>query len=168
MVINDLLFFLIHKTTIWLKEIFHCQIWIHFSTRYEKVKPGWTTRWLLWTLQTNLGLSPTTMPQYIVVVQRTPLFLMISNKFRILELDYPPIHHPSLLILTLRHSQTWKVWHHHNIIIRIIKNKNIKLCLVPFTTKTSQITILKPKVLVDTVSMNPPRPIEPLFLNALP
>ena len=53
------------------------------------------------TLQTNLGLIPTIMLQGIVILHWTPVYLMIRNRFRILEMEYFPIHHPYLFLLNL-------------------------------------------------------------------
>ena len=72
------------------------------------------------TLQTKLGFSPAIMLQGIVIVHLPPVSVMIRNNFRILELDYLPIHYPSILLLDLRHSQTQKGLHHHNIVIKLL------------------------------------------------
>ena len=42
--------------------------------------------------------------------------------------------------------------------------RNIKLCIIAFTTKTHHITnSFQPEVLVSTITTNPPSPIAPLF-----
>ena len=99
----------IHKFIIRLDNFFHRQICIHFSACYEKEQkldgpPGCPP----FTFQAKLVFNPAIMPQGIVIVQRPPLSIMIRNNFRLLELDYIPINHPSLFLLTLRHSQDLK------------------------------------------------------------
>ena len=95
----------IHKIIIRLEEIFHHQISNHFSTRYKKIKNSdGTTGCSLCTLQTNLGLSTSIITQVIVVLHSPPAYVMISNHFKIIEIDYLPIHHPSLFLLNLWHS----------------------------------------------------------------
>ena len=117
-----------------------------------------------WILQTDFGLSPTIMPQGIVILHFPPASVMINKNLSILEIYYFRIHHPSLFLMNLRHSKTWNFWHFHNTIIRLLCSKNIKLCLVLFTTKTSHTNnIFCTEVLVNTVSMIPPRPIESIF-----
>ena len=111
----------IYKFIIRLEEIFHSQICINFSACYKKSKnsdgtPGCSP----FTLRTKLGFIPAIMPQGIVIIHRPPVHVMIQNNFRILELGYIPTNHHSILLLTLRHSQTQKGWHHHNIAIRIL------------------------------------------------
>ena len=99
----------INKFIIRLEEIFHCQICIHFSACYEKIiTSGGPSGHYPFTLQNKLGFSPTIMPQGIVIVQRHPVYVMIRNNFRIIELEYLPIHHPYLFLLILRHIQTRK------------------------------------------------------------
>ena len=112
LLINTLanLFSKIHKIIIRLEETFHRQICIHFSEHYEKGKyldgrPSCSQC----TLQTIFGFIPIIMPQGIVIVHCPPVSVMICNNSRILELDYPPIKHPSLFLLNLWHSQTQKV-----------------------------------------------------------
>ena len=91
----------------------------------KKKKLRWSTRFFFQcTLQTNLWFISVIMPQGILIVHQPPISVMTHNNFRIIKLDYPPIHHPYLLLLTLCHSQTWNFWHHHNIVIRILKIKN--------------------------------------------
>ena len=63
----------INKSIISLEEIFHRQIFIHFSARYEKSKnlngvPGCSPC----IIQTNLGFSPNVMPQGIVIFHCPP------------------------------------------------------------------------------------------------
>ena len=112
----------------------------------------------LFTLQKHLRLIPEIMPWRIVVFRLPIVYVIISKKIRKIELDYLPTHHFYLLFIPLWHSQTWKYWHHNNIITRL--PKKIKLCLIPFTNKT----LRKPyffgyEVLFDTASMNPHNPI---------
>ena len=115
-----------------------------------------------YTLQTNLVIIPAIMPQWILVVHYHPVFIMIRNNFRILELEYLPIRHYYFFLLTLWNIQIWKGWHHYNIIIRILWK--FKLCLFPLTTKTYHTTnILWPELLVNTFCMNHPSPIAPIF-----
>ena len=98
-----------------------------------------------------------------------PCIYNYQKKSIIIELDYHPIHHLYLFLLTIWHSQTWKGWHHHNIIIWLLNIKIIKLCLIPFTTKISHITIF---FVLEYSSI--PSPLTPLghyniiFINALP
>ena len=87
-----------------------------------------------------MAFIPAIILQGIVIFQIPHIYLMICNNCRILVFDFLPINHNSIFFLTLRNSKIQNGWHHHSIVIRIIKNKNIKPCLVPFTTKTSHIT----------------------------
>ena len=111
----------INKSIIHLEEIFHRQICIHLSARNEKIKnsdgPPCCS---LCTLQTNLVSSIAIMTGCIVIVHCPPVSAINPNKFSILELDYLSIKHPYIFLLTLHHSQTRKVWHHHNIVICIL------------------------------------------------
>ena len=100
-------FLKIYKFIIRLEDIFHRQICIHFSACYEKNKNlDWLTGHSTCTLQTNLGFSPSIMPQGIVIVHYPPVSEMTRKNLSILELDYLPIHHPYLLRLSLRHGQS--------------------------------------------------------------
>ena len=114
-------FFKVHKTMIFLEEIFYCQIFIHFSTCYKKSKkmdgaPGHSP----YTLKTKLLISTTIIPRGILHFHCLPVSVMMHNNFSIIELDHLPTHHPSFFLLTLWHSLTWKIWHPRNIIIRLI------------------------------------------------
>ena len=71
------------------------------------------------TIHNNFVLIHVIMPQWILFVHSSLVFVMISNNFRILEPDYLPIHRPSLFLITLWLSQTWKSWFHNNVIIII-------------------------------------------------
>ena len=127
LLINALYFFLkIHKIIIRLEEIFHRHICIHFSVRYEKSNKldGPPGRYPC-TIQTDLGFSTVIMTQYIVILHQPPVSVIICNNFRILELDYRPIHHPHLLYLTPPTQSTRKGWHHHNIVIRLLKKNKL-------------------------------------------
>ena len=105
-------------------------------------------------------LIPTSCLNVLCLSTSPHVAVIFSNNCRILEIDYHSVNHPSLFIMTLCQIQTWEVWHHHNIIIKLICNKIIKLCLIPFTTKTSRITnIFCIGLLVNTVSVNLPSPI---------
>ena len=100
-------FFLIHKTVIRLEEISHRQICINFSIHYKKSKnPDVTPGRSTCTLQTNLRFITSLIPQGIVIFHFPTVSVMICNNFRILELEYPSVHHPSLFLLILWHSQT--------------------------------------------------------------
>ena len=99
----------IHKTIIRLEEIFHRQICINFSTCYKKSKnsdgpPGRSP----YTLQNNLVFSPAIMSQGNMIFHCTPVSIIVRNNVRILELEYLPIHHPSLFLLTFWQSKTLK------------------------------------------------------------
>ena len=119
-------------------------------------------------LETYLVLTPTIIPQGILIIHCPPVSIMIRNNFRINKLDYLPIHYPYLLLLTLQHSLTRKGWHDNNIIFRINLKQN-KLFIVPFTTYTSHITnMFLPEVLNNSISVSTLRTISPLFINALP
>ena len=135
----------IHKSIIRLEEIFQLHICIHFSTSYEQSKhldgpPGCPPC----TIQKKLGLSPTITPQGIAISHCPPVSVMISNNIMILKAIYLPIHHSSFLFPTLRHRQTWGGWYHHYIIIRFLHKKDIKLCIIAFTTNTYHITNTPP------------------------
>ena len=59
-----------------------------------------------WILQTDFGLSPTIMPQGIVILHFPPASVMINKNLSILEIYYFRIHHPSLFLMNLCHSKT--------------------------------------------------------------
>ena len=97
----------INKNIIRIKETFHLKKCINFSICYEEIKHlDVTPSCYLCTLQNNLALSTTITPQGIVGFHHPPLFVMISKKFRKLELEYLPINNPSIFLLTLRHIKT--------------------------------------------------------------
>ena len=109
-----------HKFIIRIEEIFHPQIWIHFSICYGKSKT-----WLGHQVVPHLLSKPNwdlVLPSCLkaLLFYTPPVYAMIRNNFRIIELDYLPIHHPSLFLFTLRQSQTRFFWHHHNIVIRLL------------------------------------------------
>ena len=110
-------------------------------TLWKNQKLVWATRWFPMRYPKQLLLSNSIITQCIVVVHFQPIFIFISNNFRILELNYLPIHCPSLLLLDLRHSQTGKGWHHHNIIIRILLKYTLNSVLShsPLRNTTQQI-----------------------------
>ena len=109
--INALAFFSkIHKSIILLEES-HRHICIHFSTCHEKIKnldglPGGSPC----TLQTNLIFSPAIILQVIVIVRLPPVSLTIRSNFSIVGLYCLPIHHNSLFLLILLHSQALNVY----------------------------------------------------------
>ena len=142
---------------------------IHFSICHKKAKtlighqffPHAITK-PIW----DLVPPPCLIVLWLVTPPRE--FIMTSNKYRILELDYLPIQHPYFFLLTLQNSQKWKGWHHHNTTIRLIQNRNTRICLIPFTTKIFHITnAFWPEVIVNAISMNPLRTILPLLINSL-
>ena len=95
------------------------------------------------------------MSQGIFIVYWPTVSVMISKQLRILLFDCLPIYHSYFLLITLHHIQTWYGWHNHNIIIRFLHNKNIKLCVIPFTTKISHITNhFYTEISINYVSMN--------------
>ena len=164
--INAFFFFQNNKGLICLKEIFHLQIHIHFSTGYEEtedldVPPDYSPR----TLQINWGTIPILMTQGNIVSHFTPLYVMISTNFRIIKFYYLPIHFYFSLLLILRYIQTREVRPHHCIINRFLHNKNIK----PFTTKKYHTTNMF--VLKDLLILSPWTPLciyRLLFINLLP
>ena len=112
------------KNLISIQWIFHRRICNHFSARYEEIKhSGGSPYCHPCTCQTNLVLGPTIIPQFIFIVLCPPVYLIILNSCRILELEDLPIHYPSLFLLTLQKSQTQKGSHHHIIIIRFLHLK---------------------------------------------
>ena len=130
-----------YKSFICFKETFRCQICTHFSTLYVKREhsygpPGCPPI----TIQTSLRLSPTIMPQCIVIVQSPVVAIMIRKHYNIIELYYLIIHNPSFLFPNPWHNQTWEGWHHRYIIIRFPCDINIKLGIILLTTKTPHIT----------------------------
>ena len=111
----------IHKSIIRLEEIFHLQICIHFSAGYEKSeKLDGPPSHSPYSLQPNLVFIHAIMYQVIVIAHCPPASLIIRNKFKMIDIDYIYIHHPSLFLLNLHHSHTQKGLHHHNILIRLL------------------------------------------------
>ena len=151
----------IHSSLICLKKKFHLQICINFSTRYEKCKNSYMpTCGYPCTIQTKLGLSPAIMPQWNVVVHFHPVSVMIRYNFKIIEIEYLPINRYSLFLLNLWKGQTWKVWHYHNITIRILLKHSVTF---HSTQRHPNPHNLFTELIVKNVSVNPPIPIKSHF-----
>ena len=58
--------------------------------------------------------------------------------------------------------------HNHYIVISFLYNKNITFHIIPFTNKTCHNNIFKTELLINSVFMNPPRPMSALFYQFNP
>ena len=120
-----------YKSFICLKEIFHCQICIHFSTLYVK---NITLRWATRLSSNNYPNQFETLSHHNASVHcdfpPPPCIYNVNQYYRRIELYYLIIHHPSFLLLNLWHSQIWEDWHHHYIKIRFFPDINIKLGII--------------------------------------
>ena len=113
-----------NKISIRLKEIFNHHICIHSITLYKERKHLYFPLYSPpYNMKTNLWIIPFIMPKYIVIVHYTPEYAIIVNNCRVMEFYWLHIYCTFLFLLSFWHSQTWKGWDNHNIIIRFLQKE---------------------------------------------